>query len=188
MSFFKKKITLSQLIADSIFNSIHFYDSNSDKLISMSDELKVLDRNDMEELKELGYALIIADLQISCAVNFNDKISNEKIGEAIGFLYGKYLKEIKKITDEEIDKKMETFLKLLTLLETNEENDNVGFDKVSDSLKLLLCTSFAKLYSGDNLKDKKAEGKNFAAFKLAKAIVKADLVGTMLKDFKVIIK
>jgi hypothetical protein len=32
------------------------------------------------------------------------------------------------------------------------------------------------------------EGKNFAAFKLAKAIVKADLVETMLKDFKVIMK
>lgn len=188
MSFFKKQITLSQLIADSIFNSINFYDSNSNKLIQMSDELKVLDGNDVDELKELGHALIVADLQISCAVNFNNKISNEKIGEAMGFLYAKYLKEIKKLTETEIEVKMETFFKLLTLLETNEGKNNIEFEKVSDSLKLLLCTSFAKLYSGDNLKDKKVEGKNFAAFKLAKAIVKSDFVGTMLKDFKVIIK
>lgn len=183
MSFFKKKITLSQLIADSIFSSINFYDSNSDKLISMSDEFKVLDKNDVEELKEVGYALIIADLDISCAINFSDRISNEEIGKAIGFLYAKLLKEEKHLSEEESEKKMNTFLKLLSLLEANEKGNNT-----EDGLKLLLCTTFAKLYSGDNLKDKKVEGKNFAAFKLAKAIVKADFVGKMLKDFKVIIK
>jgi len=181
--FFKKKITLSQLIADSIFNSMNFYDSNAEKLIDLSDELKVLDNDDKKELREFGYALVIGDLYVSCVINFNEKISNEELGKAFGFLYPKFLIDVKHLNETEVERKMDILLKLLASLEANGSENNT-----EDGLKFLLCSNFSKLYSGDNLKDKKVEGKNFAAFKLAKAIVKADLVSTLLEDFRVIIK
>jgi len=180
MTLFKKSIDFGQFIADAIFNSVNFYDSNSEKLISMADEFKVLDRGDVEELKDFGYALIVADLMISCQINLGYKISDEKIGETIGFLYVKFLNEVKHFNNDKIKRKIDTFEKLLSAVEANEKKNNT-----EESLKLLLCSTFAELYSGSNLKDEKVEGKRFAAFKLAKAVVKADMIRTMLKEFKI---
>lgn len=181
MSIFKKKIDFGQFIADAIFNSVSFYDSNSEKMILMADEFKVLDKRDNEELKEFGYALIIADLMISGLVHFSEKVTNEKIGEVVGFLYVKFLKEVNHLNEDEIKRKTDKFEKLLTVIETKKEKA----DNTEEDSKLLLCSTFAELYSGGNLKDKKVEGKRFAAFKLAKGIVKADLIKTMLKEFKI---
>ena len=181
MAFFKKSIDFGQFIGDAIFNSVNFYDVNSEKLIPMADEFKVLDKDDMAELKELGYSLIIADLMISCQVNFSGKTSNEETGKAIGFLYTRFLNEVKHLDENEIKRKTDTLGKLLGAVEANEKKPN----NTEEELKLLLCSTFAELYSGENLKDKKVEGKRFAAFKLAKAIVKADIIKTMLKEFKI---
>lgn len=181
MTFFKKKIDFGQFIGDAIFNSVNFYDANSEKLIPMADEFKVLDKDDAAELKELGYSLIIADLMISCQINFSDKISNEEAGKAIGFLYTRFLNEVKHLGENEIKIKTDALGKLLGAVEANEKKPN----NTEEELKLLLCSTFAELYSGENLKDKKVEGKRFAAFKLAKAIVKADIIKTMLKEFKI---
>jgi len=180
MSFFKENIDFGQFIGDAIFNSVNFYDANSEKLISMADEFKVLNKNDAVELKELGYSLIIADLMVSCKVNFSGKISNKEIGKTIGFLYTRFLNEIKHLDENEIKKKVDVLGKLLDVVETNEKSNNT-----EEELKFLLCSTFAKFYSGGNLKDKKVEGKRFAAFKLAKVFVKADIIKTMLKEFKI---
>lgn len=181
MAFFKKSIDFGQFIGDAIFNSVNFYDANSEKLIPMTDEFKILDNNDAAELKELGYSLIIADLMISCQINFGSKISNEEAGKAIGFLYTRFLNEVKHLNENEIKKKTDVLGKLLDAIEANGKQSG----STEEELKLLLCSTFAELYSGENLKDKKVEGKRFAAFKLAKAIVKADMIKTMLKEFKV---
>jgi len=181
MVFLKKSIDFGQFVGDAIFNSVNFYDANSEKLIPMADEFKVLDKDDAAELKELGYSLIIADLMISCQVNFSGKISNEETGKAVGFLYTRFLNEVKHLDENEIKRKANTLGKLLGAVEANEKKPN----NTEEELKLLLCSTFAELYSGENLKDKKVEGKRFAAFKLAKAIVKADIIKTMLKEFKI---
>lgn len=181
MAFFKKNIDFGQFVGDAIFYSINFYDANSEKLIPMADEFRVLDDSDTTELKEFGYSLIIADLMISCQINFNGKVSNEEIGKAIGFLYTRFLNEVKHLDEHDIKRKTDALGKLLGKVEANEKTSN----NTEEELELLLCSTFAELYSGENLKDKKVEGKRFAAFKLAKAIIKADIIKTMLKEFKV---
>src|SRR3989344_5923429 len=186
MSLFKKKIDSRQFIADAVSGSISMYDSNFDKLIPLADEFHVLTESDRAELKEFGYALIIADLMTSCQINFGGKISNKKIGEEIGFIYVQFLGEVKHLGEVEIEKKTNAIQKLLTAVEANEDKEiykKAG--NPEDNFRLLICSIFAQLYSGDNLAAKRVEGKRFAAFKLAKGIVKADIIGIMLKEFKV---
>lgn len=186
MSLFKKKIESSQFIADAISGSVNFYDSNFDKLVPLADEFHVLTDEDKTELKESGYALIIADIMTSCQINFGEKVSNEAIGKEIGFIYVQFLGEVKHLSENDIEKKTSAIQKLLAAIETNEGKEiykKAG--NPEDNFRFLLCSTFAELYSGDNLADKKVEGKRFAAFKLAKGVVKADIIKIMLKEFKV---
>jgi hypothetical protein len=186
MSIFKKQIDFGQFITEAISSSINFYDANFDKLIPLADEFHVLTEEDKKELRESGYALIIADLMVSCRIHFGGKISNEQIGRECGFIYVVFLRKVKHLNKNEIDRKTSELENLLTTLEKNEDKETYRkVEKTEDGLKFLLCSSFAELYSGDNLKDRKVEGKRFAAFKLAKAIVKTDLVRIMLKEFKI---
>jgi len=181
---FKKSIEFSQFIADAIFNSMNFYDSNFEKMIVMADEFNVLNNRDKGELKDFGYALIIADLIISGSMHFNGRVTSEEMGRVVGFLYVKFLKEARLLNEKEIEKKTNNIGNLLTALEESEGNPVNGNNTENDP-KFLLCSTFSKLYSGDNLKDEKVRGKGFAAFKLAKAVVKSDLIKIMLKEFRV---
>lgn len=190
MAFFKKNIDFGQFVGDAILGSVNFYETNADKLIAMADELKVLEENDMTELKELGYSLVIADLMTSCQINLNNKVSNEEIGEAFSFLYARFLGEVKHLTKKEIEPRMQTLIKLIG--ESEKNGDSPMSDRIKNSsaseeekFQILLCSTFAQMYSGENLRDKKVEGKKFVAFKLAKAFVKANLIKTILKDFKI---
>lgn len=186
MSFFKKKIDSNRFIADAISGSVDFYDSNFDKLVPLADEFNVLTDDDKAELKEFGYALIVADLMTSCQINFGEKISNEAIGKEIGFIYVRFLGEVKHLDENNINKRTNTIQKLLTAIEANEDKEiykKAG--NPEDNFRFLLCSTFTELYSGDNLADKKVEGKRFAAFKLAKGIVKADIIKIMLKEYRV---
>lgn len=186
MSIFKKQIDFGQFITDAITCSINFYDANFDKFIPLADEFHVLTQKDKEELRESGYSLIVADLMVSCQIHFGKIISNEQIGREVGFIYALFLGKEMHLNKNEIDGKANELKNLLTALEKNEDKEIYRkVDKTKDGLKFLLCSTFAELYSGDNLKDKIVEGKRFAAFKLAKAIAKADLVRTMLKEFEI---
>lgn len=178
MFLFKKKIDFVQFIADAIFGSMNSYDSNSEKMILMADEFKVLDKHDIEVLKELGYALIISDLMVGIINHFNEKISNEDAEKVVTALYVKFLKEVKSLDESQIREKISKLQELLWTKTDNTQKD----------LRLRLCFAFSNLYSGDDYKDQKHKGKNFAAFKLAKAIVKADLIKIMLKDYNIIWK
>jgi len=113
------------------------------------------------------------------------KISSEDVGRVVGFLYTKYLKEVKKLNEKEIEKRVKYLLdELITKIIENEEKIEKNGGSESDP-KFALCHTFSTLYSGNNMIDENVRGKEFAAFKLAKAIVKADLVGHMLKEFKI---
>lgn len=74
----------------------------------------------------------------------------------------------------------------------NERNEETGYDpayKISneiDKQKFYLCSGFSKYYADNDIKSENWEGKNFAAFKFAKAFVKTDIIKTALKDFKII--
>lgn len=181
MALFKKSISLSQFAADAVNNSISFYESNSDRMIDMSDEYKVMTEKDKEELKEFGYALIVADLMLSGQIHFGDKVSNEEFGKLAGFIYVKFLKEVKNLTEKEIEKRTDALEKLLGSLESSEDRA----DGTADGLRFLLCSIFSELYAEGDIKDQKVQGKRFAAFKMAKAIVKTDLIKIMLKELKV---
>jgi hypothetical protein len=123
---------------------------------------------------------------VSCQIHFGKIISNEQIGREIGFIYVLFLGKEKHLNKNEIDRKANELENLLIALEKNEDKETCRkIGKTKDGLKFLLCSTFAELYSGDNLKDKIVKGKRFAAFKLAKAIIKTDLVRIMLKEFKI---
>lgn len=181
MSLFKKNITVGQFVADAINNSISFYESNIEKMVELSDEYKVMGEKDKKELKEFGYALIIADLMLSGQINFGDKISNEEFGKLVAFIYVKFLNEVKGLEKNEIEKRTDSLEKLLDALESGEDRA----DGTADGLRFLLCSVFSELYSAGDLKDQKIQGKRFAAFKMAKAVVKTDLINIMLKEFKI---
>ncbi len=181
MSLFKKNITLSQFVADVINNSISFYESNNEKMVDLADEYKVMDEKDKNELKDFGYALIIANLMLSGQIHFGNKISNEKFGKLVVFIYVKFFKEVKSLGKNEIEKRIGSLEKLLGTLESSEDRA----DGTADGLRFLLCSVFSELFSDGNLKKQKVQGKRFAAFKMAKAVVKADLIKIMLKEFKI---
>ena len=109
--------------------------------------------------------------------HFNKKISNEDTEKVVTALYVKFLKEVKSLDKNQIKEKVNKLQKVLWAKTDNTQKD----------LKLRLCFAFSNLYSGENYKDQKYKGKNFAAFKFATAITKADLIKTMLKDYDVIL-
>ena len=181
MALFKKNISLSQFVADAINNSISFYESNSDRMIDLADEYNVMEEKDKNELKEFGYALIIADLMLSGQIHFGDRISNEEFSKLVGFIYVKFLKEVKNMEENEIEKRTNVLEKILGTLESSEDRA----DGTADGLRFLLCSIFSELYAEGEIKDQKVQGKRFAAFKMAKAVIKSDLINIMLKEFKV---
>ena len=186
MAFFKQKIDFGQFVGEAISNSIKSYDANADKWIPMADESNVLNDAEKAELKELGYSLVIADLIVSCGIHFKNKVSSEAISYAVSFLYMRFLKEVKQLTENDIEKQKVALEKLINkATEQSEkiyEKHNLSAD---DNLKVALASAFAELYAGDDYRSEKAEDKRFAAFKFAKGIVKVDLVGLMLKEYKV---
>ena len=58
-------------------------------------------------------------------------------------------------------------------------------DRDVDKERFYLCSAFAKYYAGEDVKSESWEGRHFAAFKLAKALTKADIVAAALKHYKV---
>lgn len=183
MALFKKKAQFPQFIADVMFNGFAVYEKNIDEWIPMADEYKVLTQKDKEELKELGKSLVAANVYFSSSIHFNGLVSPEDNGKVVASLYLKYLKEVKNLPESEVKKETSKYIDLI------EKSFNIDLKDVQgeeNQLKFALCSAFAQMYvDGKNLSDKEVEGKNFAAFKLAKNLTKMDLMELMLKEYKV---
>jgi hypothetical protein len=74
----------------------------------------------------------------------------------------------------------------------NDKNKKTGYkppyeiDGEINKQKFYLCKGFSRYCVDDDIKSKNWEGKNFAAFKFAKAFVNTNIVNNMLKDYKII--
>lgn len=188
MSLFKQKISFHQFLADLISFQFDFLDSNFDKLIVLADEFKVLTDGDKKEFLDKSHELVIADIFISCTQHSNHKLSPEEIGKSVGAVYGQYSTTYKKMSELSAREKMENVINLLELANKLEEELQKRHDGMvghTDDQKFYLCSAFSEYCAGGDSKSKNWEGKKFAAFKLAKAIVKGDVVMQSLKHTSV---
>lgn len=183
MAFFKKKVQFAQFIADVIFNGFSVYEKNIDEWIPMADEFKVLKQQDKEELKELGKSLVAANVYFSSVFHFEGLVSPEDNEKVVAALYGKYLREVKNLSQSEVKKEADSYF---DLIEKSLDIDLKDIQGKKNQFDFSLCSAFAKMYAGEkDLSNETVKGKNFAAFKLAKNLVKADLMERMLKEYKV---
>ncbi len=199
MSIFKKKIDFSQFLSEVVTFQFGFLEQNFHKLIVLADELKALTEKDREEFVDKAHELIIVDILMNCTQHFYKNLSSEEVGEAVGIVYGGYLIDYKKVPKPVVEKKLEKAMELFELVCKAEEDiqkrdehyRKIGYksypkiDNEINKQKFYLCRAFAEYCAGEDMKAPNWEGKHFAAFKLAKAIVKADLVKIMLREFKI---
>lgn len=189
MVFFKKKVDAVQFLADLIFSQFDFLESNFTQLADLADEFNVLTEVDREELFNKASELVIVDIVMSCNQNFYDSISSEEAGKAVGTMYRRYLTEYKKAPELLVGEKLSSVMRLFELVGKVEESNFESpreFENEIESQKFYLCSGFRNYYVEENIKSENWEGKGFAAFKFAKAIVKADIVRVMMKDYNVI--
>ncbi len=144
--------------------------------------------------------MIIVDILISCNQHFYKNLSSEKVGEAVSIVYAQYLTEYKKISKILAENKLEKIMKLFEMVckaeedtqKLEEENKKIGYkspykiDNDLDKQKFYLCKGFSNYCAGENVKSENWEGKHFAAFKLAKAFIKSDIVAQSLKNYSVV--
>ena len=199
MSIFKKKIDLGQFLADLIIYQFDFLEKNSDKLIVLVDEFKVLTEKDKEEFLQKAHELVIVDIAMSCSQHFYRNLSSDESGEAVSVVYAQYLTEHKKLLRTEAEKKLEKVMELFESVckveekvqNRNEYNKEIGhnsphkIDSDIDKQKFYLCSGFSDYCVGEDTKSRNWEGKHFAAFKLAKGIVKGNIVANALKQYAV---
>jgi len=199
MSLFKKKIKFAQFVADEMKYQFDFIEKNFDKFIELDDEYKALTLKDKEEIHSLVDVLILADLFVGCSIHLSSRIASSDIGDIIGEIYiSKYLNEYKKIGMKEIDEKnnkmldfFDFFLNYREQREKDiEERKKSGGHPVeikndAEKMQADLCVAFAEYYTdkiASNQQKETKQGRNFAAFKFAMAIVKTDLIGTSLRE------
>ena len=200
MTIFKKKIYFAQFLADLITFQCDFLENKFGNLIVLADEFKVLTEKDKEDFFDKAHELVIVDILMSCNQLFYKTLSSEKIGENVSVAYGKYLTEYKKLSNILASEKVGKVMKLLDLVckaeeeaqKRDEQCEMIGYEscpKINgdiDKQKFYLCQGFGSYCAGSDIKVENWQGRNFAAFKLAKALVKADIVKIMLKKFKII--
>ncbi len=199
MGLFKQKIDFSQFLADLISFQHEFLENNFDKLIVLTDELEVLTENDKKDFLDKSHELILVDILMNCNQHFNRNLSSEEIGKAVSIVYAQYLTEYKKQSKILAENKLERVMELFDLVGRAEEEaekraqeqEGTGYkspykiDNEIDKQKFYLCAGFSDYCAGKNIKSENWEGKHFAAFKLAKAFVKSDIVGQSLKHCSV---
>lgn len=199
MGLFKQKIDFSQFLADLITFQHDFLENNFNKLVILADEFKVLIKRDKEEFLDKAHELIIVDIMVSCDQHFKN-LSSEEIGKSISIIYAQYLTEHKKVAKALAEEKLEKVMKLFELVskaekdtqKQHEEYEKIGYtsypkiDNDIDKQKFYLCNGFSNYCAGEDVKSENWEGKHFAAFKLAKAFVKSDIVAQSLKNYSVI--
>lgn len=195
MSTFKNKIDFGQFLADLITHQCDFLENNFNKVVTLADEFKVLTDKDKEEFLDKAHELIIVDILMSCNQNFYKDLSSEEVGEAVSIVYAQYLTEYKKIPKTLAEKKLEKVMELFELVCKAEEDTQkrdkhykkIGYKSYPkivsdiDKQKFYLCSAFSSYCVGEDIKSENWEGRHFAAFKLAKGFVKADIVKSVLK-------
>lgn len=198
MSIFKKKIDFSQFIANLISFQLDFIKNNFDKMAILADEFKVLTESDKKDLYEKLQTLSVADILIECHLNLSDKVEPQEINNCIAVMYRRCLVEYKRMQEKEAIDKAKRVLDLIEYMEdakkdteqTRERASKHGYEmnrvNEQDEQKYYLCSGFSDYYAGKDVKSENWEGKHFAAFKLAKAIVKTDIVSITLKEYKII--
>ena len=193
MSLFKKKIDFAQFVANLIQFDIDFLENDFNKMVVLADEYKILSENDKADLYEKAQTLAVVDILLGCRQYLSDKISLDDIGECVVVMYNRCLKEYKKVPEKEARSKTNMVFELVSFMDkaTADEEDfkeRVDEDSLSPyGLQLLALTiGFSNYFAGEDPKGKNWEGKQFAAFKLAKAITQADIVNQSLKNYIVI--
>ena len=199
MSIFKKKIYFPQFLADLITSQFDFLEKNSDKLIVLADESKILTEKDKEELLDKSHELIIVDIMMSCSQHFYKHLSSEDAGEAISIVYAKYLTEHKRVSKTIAERKLEKVVELFELVSEAEQNihkrdehyKEIGHNshpKIGSDIykqKFYICSGFSNYCAGKDMKAVNWEGKHFAAFKLAKGFVVGNIFSHALKHYTV---
>lgn len=201
MFLFKKKITFPQFVANLIKYQFDFIEQNFDKFVDLDDEYKVLKLKNRKDLYSLVDCLILADLNVGCIIHLTNKITSHDVGYVVGSTYVRFLSEYKKLDIKEVEDRSEKYLKFFDFFENFqeirkneiEERKRLGGHPVeikndAERLQADLCSAFAEYFMSkfpSDQKDVAREGRNFAAFKFAMAIVKADLIGTTLKEFSI---
>lgn len=184
---FKRKIYITQFIADIIRYRCDFLENNFDKLVELADEFKVLSPNDKEDLLEKTHALMIVDTIMGCNQNFYEKMNTEEVGSVVGSVYTKYIVECKNKPKSLAEKRIDQAIELFSFVESAENsphNLNMGDDEIKNQ-KFYLCKGFSDFFAGTDVKALNFQGRSFASFKLAKAFVKTDIVSTLLKEVTV---
>ena len=199
MSIFKKKIYFPQFLADLITFQFDFLEKNFDKLIVLADEFKILTETDKKDYLDKSHELIIVDIMMSCNQHFYKHLSSEDVGEAVSIVYAGYLTEYKKISKTLVEQKIEKVIKLFEIVckaeediqKRNEHYKKFGYKsypKINndmDKQKFYLCNGFSKYCVGEDIKSENWEGKHFAAFKIAKAFAKGNIVSNASNQYQV---
>lgn len=202
MSLFKRKVKFSQFIADLMYFQLNFVESNFENMVILADEYKVLTESDKKDLYSIADFLMLADLTVGCIIHLSNKITNEDIGYVISSIYVKFLNDNRKIGIKEIEKKGEKYLEFLEFFEKYQEQNKkeiesrkqagghpVEIKNDAERMQADLCVAFAEYFTDKIATNKQSEtkqGRNFAAFKFAMGVVKADFVKLALKECNII--
>jgi hypothetical protein len=199
MVLFKKRTSFPQFIADLVSHQCDFLMANFSELTGLADKSQVLTKEDKEQFFHKAHALLMVDLAMSCSRHFSAHVSQEEVGEGVGYLYGRYLRESKQLPETEVDQKMEDVTRLLGFVDGAERDEhkrqehyrsigNTSFPKIEDAAKayqLYLCQGFAEFCVGKAVEPDAWEGRRLVAFTLAMALVTNDIVGRAMQQYRV---
>jgi len=210
MNLFKKKIEFPQFIANLIKFQFDLVDRNFEKWVVMDDEFKVLTSEDKKKLHQITDYLILADIHFGCLIHLSNKISRKISDDGVGYYFGyvisstyvEFLYNYRKMDIKDAQAKGKKFTEFWDFFakhsekakKMTEEYKKSGGHPIEikddgDRAKADLCSAFGEYYSikiGNGATEPNGiDGRNYAAFKFAMAMTKADLVGYWLKEYKV---
>ena len=199
MPIFRKRIYFPQFLADLISFQCDFLTGHFDRLIALADEFHVLQDADRKSIRDKTYELLLVDILMSSKRCFSGTLSSEAVNEAVSMVYAKYLTEYRHVPVVLAEQKLQNVLILYRLVYKAEESADTqhadcrdigytSFPKIHNPVEreqFYLCRAFAEYCAGEDMKTENWEGKHFAALKLARAVVRSDVVGHALKHYTV---
>ncbi len=133
MSLFGKRIAFPQFLANLISFQCDLLATNSDKLMGLADEGKVLTKEDKELFIDKAHALLMADITMRCFQYLSASISSVEVGKGVGLLYEKYLREHEHLPKTDVDQKMESVMTLFDLAEAAERDTQTHHAQCEDN-------------------------------------------------------
>lgn len=193
---FKEKIQFNQYISMTLQQTLHFLEEHYASLLPLADEYKVVDKKITDELYEKLQLFMVAHIVVECHIMLSRKLSAAEVSEIVTRVYCGYLMAEKNVAEADVELHVSPLMRLwnefdkemLRQQETDEYNKSIGRTvkiqmNSDDQYRFHLCHAFSKWCKGDD--SKTAEGREFAAFKLAKAIVKNNLPVALVKGYKI---